>query len=153
MNTAIQVASTFLLMAGDDEYSISNMKLQQLLFIAQACHLAMFDKPLFEEELKARPDGPVCPEVHSRYKRFGMRPIRLTFDSRKVTWPDGGNLFSKEQAALIDNIYDMYGRLSIWKLRAFIIGDDPWKEKRSEAKKTIEKERIRIFYKRRLGLK
>ncbi|MDB9308928.1 DUF4065 domain-containing protein [Aphanizomenon sp. CS-733/32] len=40
------------------------MKSQKLLYYAQSLHLAMYDEPLFPEEIQAWRYGPVCPPAY-----------------------------------------------------------------------------------------
>lgn len=55
--------------------SLSNMKLQKLLYYVQGWHLANFDTPAFKDRLEAWALGPVQPKVYDDYKEFGFRPI------------------------------------------------------------------------------
>ena len=54
---------------------MTNLRLQQLLYLAQGWHLARYGKPLFEEEIKAWPCGPVVPEVYEAYKHIDCEGI------------------------------------------------------------------------------
>nr|VFJ63901.1 MAG: Uncharacterized phage-associated protein [Candidatus Kentron sp. DK] len=143
MITAKDVARYFLSMADGEEGSdISNLKLQKLLYYAQAFHLAIFEKPLFEEEMNAWAHGPVCPSVYHEYKRFGANPIPSESD-----WnPD---LFSQEQLELLDEVNEVFGQFSAWKLRDMTHEDAPWREREASAG-VIEKQRMMEFYKTRL---
>lgn len=42
---------------------MTNLRLQQLLYLAQGWHLARYGKPLFEEEIKAWPCDLDAPEM------------------------------------------------------------------------------------------
>ena len=58
--------------------SASGMKLQKLLYYAQAWHLAWEGKALFEERLEAWAQGPVSPHVFAlRNEGFAPPPIPL----------------------------------------------------------------------------
>lgn len=54
---------------------VDPMKLQKLLYYAQAWWLAFKDEPLFREEIYAWPWGPVVPNIYSEFRKFGRRPI------------------------------------------------------------------------------
>jgi uncharacterized phage-associated protein len=43
------------------EAEMTNMKVQKLLYYSQSLHLALYDEPLFEEEIQAWRYGLVCP--------------------------------------------------------------------------------------------
>ena len=71
----------FIVNAGDtfeDGDSISNMKLQKLLYYCQGFHLASFEgAALFDEKVEAWEHGPVVPVVWRRFREFGRDPIRI----------------------------------------------------------------------------
>lgn len=70
---AIDVARFFL--SFHEEKDVSNMKLNKLVYYAQAWSLARNGKALFDEDVQAWQRGPVIPEVYHEFKRFGSRPI------------------------------------------------------------------------------
>ena len=47
---------------------ITNLKLQKILYFAQCAYLALYDKPLFEDEVLAWEYGPVISSVYNKYK-------------------------------------------------------------------------------------
>jgi Uncharacterized phage-associated protein len=59
---------------------ISNLKLQKLLYYVQGFALAMYDKPLFDEDIEAWMYGPVVPCVYQEYKEFGSGAIEFDSD-------------------------------------------------------------------------
>lgn len=68
-HTANDVAKWFLSRVDRDSGdSITHLKLQKLVYYAQAWNLAHFGEPLFDEELKAWTHGPVAPSVWHEYK-------------------------------------------------------------------------------------
>jgi uncharacterized phage-associated protein len=137
------VAEYFLLKADNREDSdISNLKLQKLVYYAQAFHLAIFNKPLFDENFEAWTHGPVCPELYQQYKNFKSSPIQ--FDSEIDL-----SLFSPEQLELLDDVNGTFGQFSAWKLRDMTHEETPWKEKEMMAG-VIEKSSMMEFYKTRL---
>jgi len=69
------VANQLLALGERDKIEISPMKLQKLLFYAHAWHLAINNKPLFEEDFEAWPYGPVVRDVYSQTRRFGMGQV------------------------------------------------------------------------------
>nr|VFJ55553.1 MAG: Uncharacterized phage-associated protein [Candidatus Kentron sp. FW] len=143
MVTANDVAKYFLSIANEDEDSgISNLKLQKLVYYAQAFHLAIFEKPFFEEEIEAWAHGPVCPAVYHEYKQFGANPITPWSQSNSTP-------FSQEQIELLDEVNEVFGQFSAWKLRDMTHEDAPWREKEAAAG-IIEKQRMMEFYKTRL---
>ncbi|MEY4768618.1 MAG: hypothetical protein RL637_1257 [Pseudomonadota bacterium] len=143
MITAQNVAEYFLFKADENEDSdVSNMKLQKLIYYAQAFHLALFDKPLFNEEFEAWMHGPVCPSIYREYKSYGSAPIPVNSDIELT-------MFSDEQLELLEEVYDVFGQFSAWKLRNMTHEETPWKEN-EETGGIITKESMMEFYKTRL---
>ena len=67
MYAANDIASVILERTGS---WLDAMSLQKLLYYVQAWHLAITDRPLFEEQIKAWKDGPVVPQVwHARDRK------------------------------------------------------------------------------------
>jgi len=78
MVSAHVIADVFLnLSRPDPGDTISNLKLQKLLYYAQGLHLAIYrGAPLFEEQLLAWNYGPVVECVYSRFKEYGPNSLR-----------------------------------------------------------------------------
>ncbi|MDR0947320.1 MAG: DUF4065 domain-containing protein [Ruminococcus sp.] len=72
---AAAVANSFLLLAQNDNISISNMKLQKLVYFAYSKYLSETETPLFNEQFEKWPFGPVLPSLYQRVKGFGKSPI------------------------------------------------------------------------------
>ena len=114
------VAKWFLL---QDDDGVSNLKLQKLLYYAQGAFLAVYDKPLFNEEIQAWMHGPVVPEVYQKYKTFGKNPIEDDDFSNSVE-----RSLAKNEIDLLKEVHEVYGSLSAWKLRDMTHEDDCWKK-------------------------
>jgi uncharacterized phage-associated protein len=143
MINALDVANYFLSRANEGEESdVSNLKLKKLIYYAQAFHLAIFDKPFFNEDFEAWTHGPVCPEIYHQRKQFGSPPIKA--DSKIDP-----SQFSQEQLDLLEEVYDVFGQFSAWKLRNMTHEEAPWKAKEASAG-IIEKSSMIEFYKTRL---
>jgi uncharacterized phage-associated protein len=102
--------------AGD---SISNLKIQKLLYYAQGFHLAFFDKPLFGEAIKAWMHGPVVPQVWHEFKEFGSGPIpveRINLEK-----------YSAGTRRFLDEVYEVYGQFTASRLRELTHSEPPWK--------------------------
>lgn len=83
--TAAAVANAFLDIQNKDESKfprIDQMKLYKLVYYAQAWWLAHNDSPLFVEDVKAWPWGPVVPELYGHFKSAGRGTIQ---DQRATT--------------------------------------------------------------------
>lgn len=137
MKSAIEIAKAILKMSepeiGD---SISNLKLQKLLYYIQGFSLIIYGKPMFKEKLVAWEHGPVVEEVYHKFKECGAAAISIPTDSVELT---------KEEADLIVDVWKVYGQFSAWKLRDMTHNEAPWKN--TEKYKVIEHEVLRDFFK------
>ena len=75
---ASDVSDLFLCWASIDGDLITNLKLQKLLYYAQAWHLAHFGSPLFSDDIEAWQYGPVIKSIYQKYSKFGNQPIKVT---------------------------------------------------------------------------
>ena len=120
---ALDVAHYFLLKADPDEGElISNLRLQKLLYYAQGFHLALCDRPLFGEAVEAWMHGPVVPEIYHQFKHNGAGSIPAPTDFEPI------EVFTPETLELLDEVYDVYGQFSAWKLSEMTHREPPWAE-------------------------
>ena len=124
-HTASEVAKWFLAhnrIAADSEGAeyISNLKLQKLLYYAQGCFLAVKDEPLFSDHIMAWQHGPVVECVYHEYKNNG--PNGIPFDD-----DFDFSAFTREENELLQEVYDVFGQYSAWKLRNMTHEETPWK--------------------------
>lgn len=106
--------------AEDEPELVSHLKLQKLVYYAQGFHLAIYNQPLFSEQIEAWPHGPVCPELYHVYKRYDADPIEPDLDYEP-------NL-SPEEEELIAEVYQVYGQYSAWRLREMTHEEPPWRK-------------------------
>lgn len=142
MLTCFDVADYFL-SKSDEEIGdlISNLKLQKLVYYAQGFSLAINDIPLFEEEIEAWFHGPVVPALYHKYKENGgngiMPPAVVDFDK-----------YTEDEKELLDEVYDVYGQFSAWKLRNMTHDEAPWKNTPPNC--VISQESMKEFFKGRI---
>jgi uncharacterized phage-associated protein len=74
--SSFDIAKFFIEIANKTGSFISNLKLQKLVYYAQAWHLGLYDRPIFDEDFQAWVHGPVIPELYQAYKHFGWKPIQ-----------------------------------------------------------------------------
>ncbi|MDB5619508.1 type II toxin-antitoxin system antitoxin SocA domain-containing protein [Tardiphaga sp.] len=126
--------------AGD---SMTHLKLQKLLYYAQAWALVWLKRPLFDEDFQAWAHGPVLESVFHTYKHYQWDAIPA---------PRDAPLLDPETFAHIGSILSVYGDFSAKHLEAMTHREDPWKdargslgpEERSNA--VIPKEGMLEFY-------
>lgn len=118
---SIHDVANYFLAQTDDEAgdTISNLKLQKLVYYAQGFHLALKGIPLFNEPLQAWNHGPVSPALYQAYKAYGSSslPIPEEFDDTRLT---------PEEKEVLDDVYAVYGQFSAWKLRDLTHDEAPW---------------------------
>ncbi|WP_415354634.1 Panacea domain-containing protein [Leptolyngbya sp. FACHB-1624] len=85
MPTCFDVAEYFICLANNTGSFVSNLKLQKLVYYAQAWHLALNGEPLFDEDFEAWVHGPVIPSLYHEFKRFGWSPIRKDVDKGQLS--------------------------------------------------------------------
>lgn len=122
MLTCFDVADYFLSRCDEDSGdTISNLKLQKLVYYAQGFSLVLLDKPLFGEKIEAWMHGPVVPDLYRRFKQHGNSalPVPEQLDLAKYT---------EDEIELLDEVYKVYGQFSAWKLRNMTHEETPWKE-------------------------
>lgn len=132
MYTANQIASWFLASldtnAGD---TISPMKLQKLIYYAQAWHLVRFDGPLFNDKIEAWLHGPTVPAVYERFGNAYREAIPYEkLSGKKHRYPR----MPIELEDFLEEILNTYGEHSAWYLEQLVKKELPWRKARSYAK-------------------
>ncbi|NEP40401.1 MAG: SocA family protein [Okeania sp. SIO2H7] len=144
MLNCFDVAKYFL--AQQDETAgdlISNLKLQKLVYYAQGFYLAISDRPLFSEPIKAWIHGPVVPELYEFYKEYGSNAIPCPTD---IDWTK----YDEETRSLLDEVYSVLGQFSAWKLRNMTHEESPWKEA-SQTAGEITHQSLKDYFKTQLN--
>jgi len=139
---AKDIASWFLtyndkvMIDGDSDY-ISNLKLQKLLYYAQGTYMALKDKCLFKDDIKAWKHGAVVEAVYSEYKHNKSAGIE-----------DYGEFnpecIDEDTRIVLEDVYDFFGQYSTWKLENMIHEETPWKE--TALNETIRVESIKKYF-------
>jgi uncharacterized phage-associated protein len=85
----LQVAKTLGELSG---FSLSNLELQKIGYIAEMLHLGRYHVPLIRENWEAWDYGPVCPALYKWAKMYGTSPVENMFP-RMPTLPADTNEF------------------------------------------------------------
>jgi len=129
--TADDVASYLILFSNSVGDYISNLKLQKLLYYAQAWHLAIKKQILFDEEFQAWIHGPVIRRLYGNYKKYGCNPILVdndtNFDKKLHDYEKG---FGTETSEFLKDIIDEYFKFSAYELERMVHKEDPWNKAR-----------------------
>lgn len=150
-----EIADYFIILSNATQNSITNMKLQKLLYYAQAWHLALFSSPLFEEDFEAWVHGPVIPELYHLYKHFTWHPIQRD-DLVPEQLEEFEKNFGSDLNNLMQDIVNVYFGLTAYELESLTHQEDPWKlarqgiESDTPSSNIITKESMKVFYKNEL---
>lgn len=150
MATAVSVANWFVNNLSDPEAGevVTHLQVQKLLYFAQAWHMMVLDRPLFDEDMEAWPHGPVAPSVWHEFKQHGFQPI-----------PSGGNSdgIDAESERVLVQVLDAYGAFGAKKLEAMTHAERPWIEARGKrgpeerCNEVIRKDAILSYYQQVYG--
>ena len=117
MATVFDVAAYILNQKGE----LTTWKLQKLVYYSQAWSLVWDEEPLFEEDIQAWINGPVCPNLYNVHKG------RFTIDKMPSGNPEK---LSQDQKETVDAVLKFYGdRTSRWLSNLTHI-EPPWKDAR-----------------------
>jgi uncharacterized phage-associated protein len=119
--SALRVADLFLVLSATEEEPdcVSPLRLQKLLYYAQAWSLAMRDRPLFREDIEAWIDGPVVPRVYARFAHDGDR-CQISPSSPLVS-------LSADDDAFVRSVWRAYRNYSATALHYMAQYEDPWR--------------------------
>lgn len=126
--------------AGD---SITHLKLQKLLYYAQAWCMVLSGKSLFEDDFEAWSHGPVLPNIYNGYKRYGFEALPSC---------ECGNNIQEDVEGILAEVQRVYGEKSAKYLGELTHHEAPWIEARNglplevRCSNIISKENMRRFY-------
>lgn len=122
---------------------MTNMKLQKMLYYQQGFHLAVFDTPLFDEEIEAWMYGPVVPSVFEYYRSYGKNGI--------VPSDEDFDFEDSKEESLFNEVFKVYGIYSATGLMEMTHSETPWMSTEVGVGNIIPKDLIRSFFKTRLS--
>jgi uncharacterized phage-associated protein len=125
MIDCLNAARYFIARAYEDsmEAEMTNMKVQKLLYYSQSLHLAMYDEPLFEEEIQAWRYGPVCPPAYKFYSEFEAKQLPIPSQELLLQIPD-------EKKQLLEEVWEYFGGYHAYRLSNMTHLEFPWKKAR-----------------------
>jgi uncharacterized phage-associated protein len=127
---AIDVANWFIAKTAEFGDLTTHLKIQKLLYYAEAWTQVLLDKELFEEQIQAWSHGPVVPEVFQEFKSFGWNPLPIPSENAIPT-------FSKDITDVLEQVFEVYGDISAKKLEDMTHTDKPWIEARGDCEPEI----------------
>lgn len=119
------IAEYFIIRAYQEgrENQMTNMKVQKLLYYSQCLYLALFNEPLFAEEIQAWRYGPVCPPAYRFYSEF---------EAQQLPIPSQENLseITSEIKEVLEEVWQYFGQYHAYYLSDLTHLEFPWKKAR-----------------------
>lgn len=131
MARAIDVARCFVRLASIEEEPdfLTHLRLQKLLYYAQAWSLVQRGGPLFPERIEAWVHGPVVREVFSAFKQYGdnvIPPNDVEDCGLPRTLEDPVESLTPDEHTFVASVWESYKGFSASKLREMTHGETPW---------------------------
>lgn len=139
--SALEIAEYIIGYSKQRNYSISNLKLQKILYFLQAQFLVSFNTPCFVETIEAWDLGPVVRNVYNKYRRYGSANIYLGSLNLE-------NIMSDRESQNIRLIIDRCSNYSANKLVDITHNQAPWKKAYYRGNKIIYNEDIQDYFRR-----
>jgi len=99
------------------------MKLQKLMYYAQAWHMVWAERPLFDDDFEAWANGPVLPSLYDRHRgMFYVSPALFPY-------ADSATLHPQERTN-IDKVLGFYGQQTAQWLSNLTHQEAPWLQAR-----------------------
>lgn len=132
------IANRFLDLARNEGESLSQMKLQKLVYFAHGYYLAFTELPLIEDPVEAWKFGPVIRSLYREFARFGSDEITepatvfdgTSLEERKIKIEDYPDFATNEYVdGLISEVWRVYKDLSAVQLSNLTHQEGtPWAE-------------------------
>lgn len=132
------------------EPDVTQLKLQKLLFLAQANYLAATGRRLFSEQTEAFENGPVIDAIRRLFQSYGRKIIAPDSTAWNIT------ALPADARRFVDSIWELYGDWSataLWKLTH--TKGAPWDQyyRENSFHTVIPDDAIRDFYREDVQLK
>lgn len=115
MITAIDVAKYFEHRSEEENKPTPDkLKIQKLVYYAQAWNIVFYDKPLFEEKIEAGKNGPAIRSLYD-YNTLTSYTISQTL-----------NKFTDSEIYVLEEVFRVYGDLNSADLRKLTHREIPW---------------------------
>ncbi len=115
--TALKAADHLIWLSQEHGDPITNLKLQKLLYYSQGWFLALYERPLFRDEIQAWIRGPAVYSVWKIFSDYKYKPI-----TRRIRRPNLHDTVSFH----LDEIMGAYGDFSAFTLERMTHEEAPW---------------------------
>lgn len=121
---------------------LTNLKLQKLVYFAQAAKLVRDKTPFFAEKIEAWTFGPVIPELYNQLKIYGSNFIPENYSEGMVA-------FSATDKQILDEIWEKLSESTAGRLVEITHQHNPWIEAYKKGKNSeIDNDSLISFYER-----
>lgn len=122
--TANGVADYLLWFAKEHGDILTPLKLQKLMFYADAWHMVLNDgEELVQQQFEAWVHGPVLRDIYFRFNHYRWNPI-----SQDVAKPDLPDLLQN----FLSDVYKVFGGFSGYELEQLTHQEEPWRAARGD---------------------
>lgn len=125
-----------------DDYDLTNMKLQKLLYYVQMFSIGITGNVFFQGDLYAWKHGPVSREMYYEFKTYESKVIPTDAEELVRLKP-----LSLSQEKVLEKVVNIFGTMSAYQLRNKSHNESPWRnasKKNGDGK--IELEDLRTEY-------
>ena len=138
--TAMEVANYIIEYEHSKGRSISNLKLQKLLYFVQARFFMVYEKPCFRDKIEAWSFGPVVVNVYHAYKYSGGMDITCLEEDVDIN-------ISNRDKEIINEVLESFAKIPIFRLVEITHHQTPWVyAKRNQFNNEITQEAIQDFF-------
>ena len=138
----LDIARALLCIAEQERYPIDNLKLQKILYFAQALSLVRNGKVLFPEKIEAWKHGSVIGEVYKEFKKYGSKNIAC-----EEEYKESLALLTKKEKSVLEDMLETLKKYDGKDLRKITHSHKPWREAYKAGKSVeITPEVLKSYY-------
>lgn len=108
--------------SNEQDYGISNLKLQKILYFIQVYFLLEKDEPCFDDKIEAWDIGPMISAVYAKYRRYANNNIPAE-NSKRVKYQA---IITDADKQLINKVVDKFADRSVLGLTVLTQKQSPW---------------------------
>ena len=123
MYDVLDICSFIITYCNDKNYSITNLRLQKMLYFIQLYFLDLKEEPCFDSLLEAWQLGPVLPTAYFTYRSNGANEILSIPTKITKSIP-----IEQKDERIIKGILDMVSQYSTYQLVDITCHQMPWKK-------------------------
>jgi len=155
MYKAVDVARYIINFCNSHSSTISNLKLQKILYYVQAAFVVEKGSACFEDKIIAWQHGPVIRGVYDEFKKYGAQSIPVQNEVRKIIARDGklevvketfdSSFLKQEDKELLERVIASLNGYGAWDLVSYTHQETPWIEVKSYNDE-IQLDRIKAYF-------